>query len=89
MDLVVLALVAAVKALAYCSSRPGFDPRLRCNLLNHNNGSIAQSHSLSAAHPPDMTEILLKKDVIWQVISQHLFNSFSVITIAVNFQKFP
>ena len=57
MDLVVLALVAVVKALAYCSSGPRFDPRSRCNLLNHNQGSIAHSHSLSAAHPPDMTEI--------------------------------
>ena len=37
------------------------EPRSRRNLLNRKLGSIAHSHSLSSAHRPDLTEILLKR----------------------------
>ena len=47
-------------ALAYRSSGPEFEPRRRRNLLNRKRRSIAHSLSLSSAHRPDMTEMLLK-----------------------------
>ena len=55
------------QALAYWSSGTEFEPRSRRNLLNCKRCSIAHSLSLSFAHRPDMTEILLK-DVKSQVI---------------------
>ena len=50
------------KALPYWSSSgPEFEPRLRPNLLNRKRGSNAHNLSLSSAHRPDITEILLKR----------------------------
>ena len=46
--------------MAYLSSSPGFESRLRY-LINLKRGFIAHSLSLSLAHRPDMTWILLNR----------------------------
>ena len=46
------------------------------NLFSHKRGSIAHSLSLSSAHHPNMTEILLKRTYIKLQVIHHLSGTY-------------